>query len=214
VFLLKDTPVSLAPETKILKAKDLGAFSEVAKATYELEALKEKFRLEKEKLLADIQKNAEELYEQRKKEGYLDGLLEGKEEESMKIMDTVMASLSYLEKLEGDLVNLVTDSVQKILGEIDQQELIRRIVKKALNTIRGDRRVIIRVAPSNEETVRKELFVMLASKEDSRGFVELRADSRLGPTDCFLESELGNVNASLNTQLKNLKKAFETLIKS
>ena len=206
----KDRLLAPGPSQRVLKAGEALSFSELSEAAGELAAMKreweEKKRAEEELMLS----RAASLYEEKMREGYEEGLARGKEEESMKIMDAVLASISYLEKLEGDVAGLVLQCVERIMGETGREELIRGLVKKALSSMRGDRRLVLRVAPSNEESVRKELAGLFsAAGTESRGFVEIRPDPRLGPSACHLESELGNVDASLSTQLKNLRKAIE-----
>ncbi|MDR1578590.1 MAG: HrpE/YscL family type III secretion apparatus protein [Deltaproteobacteria bacterium] len=199
VFILNEPNLVVAPGVKVIKA------TSAQRLLTSLELVKSIVDLKKE-----AQTQAETEFFKRKEEGYKEGLAAGQAEYSLKIMDAVMASVEYLENLESGLVKLINDAVRKIIGEIPSDEVIVRIVKKALNSARSARRVLIRVSPQDEEAVR----AALEGNSGSESFLDIRADGRLSQGDCVLESELGLIEASLETQLKNLALAMESRIKN
>ena len=99
-------------------------------------------------------------------------------------------------------------SVRKILGEMNREDRIRAIVKTALANVRGQQKVTVRVAPSDEPVVSEALAAQTAGS-----FLTVVADARLEPDSCILESDLGVINASLSTQLKALEHAFSAKIR-
>lgn len=139
---------------------------------------------------------------------------EGRLEHAEKVMETVLSSVEYIEGIEATLVNVVAVAVRKVIGEIDENERIVRIVRNALVTVRNQQHVTIRVAPADEKAVRAELASMLASVPGGTSFLDVVPDARLERGACLLESELGVVDASLETQLKALENALRSKIAS
>jgi type III secretion protein L len=170
--------------------------------------------LEAEQLLAAvreqekaIQESAEEIYRKRHAQGYQDGIMAGKMEYSSKILEAVMSSVEYLESLETSIVRLVSEVTRKLIGEMDHDEVIVRLVRQALNSARSERKVLIRVSARDEAAVRRDLAALLHQRDGgAAGFLDILPDSELPPGSCILESEMGIIEASLETQLKNLEK--------
>ena len=158
---------------------------------------------------AEQDQAAAEAYRRRHEEGYREGLAAGQMEYADKIMDTVLSSVEYLEKLELELVRLVGEVTRKLIGEMDDRERIVRLVRQALASVRGQKRVVVRVSAREEAAVRASLAGLLARPEGgATDYLDVRADPDLPPGSCFLETELGVVEASLETQLRNLEKAL------
>ena len=158
-----------------------------------------------------MEKAALAAYEEKRLEGYRDGLEEGKLEHSEKMLETILTSVEFIENIENTLVNVVTQAIRKIIGEMDDRERIVAIVRNALNVVRGQQKVTVRVAPADEEAVLKAMAAM-TSASSGNAFLTVVADARLEKDSCILESELGVVDASLSTQLKALEHAFQSKI--
>ena len=196
MFRLNDDSIQPAAETKLIKSADLGQLFE---ASALLDAAREK--------AASLEKAALEAYEEKKLEGYRDGLEEGKLEHAEKMMETIISSVEFIEGIESTLVSVVNQAIRKIIGEMDDRERIVAIVRNALNVVRGQQKVTVRVSPADEEAILQALAAMTASSSGS-SFLTVVADVRLEKDSCILESELGVVDASLSTQLKALENAF------
>jgi len=160
-----------------------------------------------------IRVEAEAAYEERKREGYEDGLMEGRMEQAEKMMETAMQAVEYLEHIEESLVGVVMSALRKIIGELDDRERIVRVVRSALVSVRSQQRVLIRVCPSDEPAVREALAAMISSAPGGVSFLDVSADPRMKPGDCILESELGVVDAGLETQIRAIENALAGRIK-
>lgn len=204
LFQLVENHLSPRPDQLILKAEEAAVL------------------IEAEKLLAEIRERAREndlkameIYRQRHEEGYRDGLHAGKMEYAGKIMETVMSSVEYLEHLEVSLVRIVGEIVRKLVGEMDHGEMIVRLVRQALQTVKNERKVIIRVSARDEAAVRQGLGGLLQQHGGTEGgFLDLLSDPDMPPGSCLLESEMGVVEASLETQLKNLENVLLSRVKN
>jgi type III secretion protein L len=198
LFQFVEKRFSPAPGQWVVKADEAAAFF----AAEELLGIAQK----EEKRAAAL---AEEIYRKRHEEGYQDGILAGKLEYSAKILETVMSSVEYLENLETSLVRIVGEVTRKLIGEMDREEVIVRLVRQALNSVRSERRVLIRVAVRDEAAVRRDLAVLLQQRDGgAAGFLDILPDPELPPGSCILESEMGVIEASLETQLKNMEKTL------
>lgn len=201
LFRLTGNNLLPSPEARIIKAADLALMREGQAI---LDAARER--------AAEVERAAAEAYEERRQQGYDDGVLEGRMEHMEKMMETAMQAVEYLESMEESLVRVVGSAVRKIVGEMDSNERIVRIVRNALVTVRNQQRVIVRIAPSDESAVRESLGAMLISAPGSVSFLDVSADPRMNPGECMLESELGVVDASLETQFHALEQALASKI--
>lgn len=202
MFRLTEGSVRPAAGTKILKAEEYGLLLEA-------DALLAAAR----KQAGDMEKKAQEAYEQKREEGYRDGMEEGKLEHAEKMMETILSSVEFIEGIEDTLVSVVNQAIRKIIGDMDDKERIVHIVRTALNTVRGQQKVTVRVAPADEAAVSEALAAMTAGSSTGSAFLTIMADARLPRDSCILESELGVVDASLETQLKALENAFHSKIR-
>ena len=201
LFRLNTDSITPAAGTKLLKAEEYGLLLE---ADAIIAAAREK--------AAAMETASQEAYERRREEGYRDGLEEGKLEHAEKMMETILSSVEFIENIEDTLVSVVNQAIRKIIGDMDDKERIVRIVRTALNTVRGQQKVTVRVAPADESAVAEALSAMTAGSSGS-AFLTIVADARLARDSCILESELGVVDAGLETQLKALEHAFHSKIR-
>jgi type III secretion protein L len=198
LFQFIEKRLSPAPGQLIVKADEAAVFLEAA----ELLAVA---REEEARVVA----SAEGIYKERHEAGYRDGLMAGKLEYSAKIIETVMSSVEYLENLETVVVKIVGEVTRKLIGEMDHEEVIVRLVRQALRSVRSERRVRIRVSARDEAAVRRDLALLLQQRDGgASGFLDILPDPELPPGSCVLESEMGVIEASLETQLKNMEKTF------
>ena len=203
LFRLGRDAVTPAAGTRVLKASEASLLLE---AQTLLDAARER--------AAEMDREAQAAYERRREEGYRDGQEEGRLEHAEKVLETVLSSVEYIEGIESTLVRVVSEAIRKVIGEVDENERIVRIVRNALTTVRNQQRVLIRVAPADEKPVREALAAMLTAVPGSTSFVDVVGDARLERGACLLESELGVVDASLETLLKALENAFRAKIAS
>lgn len=195
---LTQSPLHLAPDTRLLKRDDYQAF------------------LSAKELLAALQREAEarrtELAQEearRLQAGYEQGLAQARQEMAARMLETVDRTVDYLAAIEHRVVDLVMMAVRKILGEFDDVELTARIVRQAMLLVRNQPQATIRVCPAQAEDLRARIDRLFAG-HTGPSLVEVVPDPRLGRGDCILETEIGMVDASLETQLKALEQAMRT----
>lgn len=187
-----------APGTRVLRQAEYLAWCE----TREL--------LEMAELAAQARRaEAEAEYERQRQKGYRDGMAQARQEMAARMLANAEQTVEYFSGLEHQVADLVMTALRKILGELDQTELMRRLVREALQTVSNQPFAILRVAPTQAASLKERLPELLAA-HGALGRVEVQADARLAETDCILETDIGVVEASLEAQLEALDRAMRS----
>lgn len=195
--VLIDGTLHIDPAAKVLKASDYLLY------------LEGKGIIEKaEEKAAQIIDAAKVVYEQEKHRGHEDGLAESKVDQADQMLKVVSRTINYLSEVEKSLADILMSGVKKIIGEFDQEELAVNLVRNALQHVRNEKQVTIRIPPSQFKMVKARLNGILAEYKGV-GFIDLVADQRLSTGDCIMESEIGVVDASVDLQITALQKRFE-----
>ena len=165
-----------------------------------------------EKIRSDagmILKQVEEEFEKNKKEGFSQGRDEGFSSVTEQVMAFEKMKEDFYEKAEENIIRLVTQVAEKVIGKIVQEngEAIKAIVKQAIESSLGDR-ILIRVSPEDYKTVS-------AAESEFRDILDrtkrltFKEDESIAQGGCVVETEVGTIDARLETQLKAIKKALE-----
>lgn len=196
MLCLKSSGLDIIPDGPVLKRDQ---YAEVLEAGRLIALAEEEARMIREKALQE----AEEM----RQAGYAKGLEEGREEIAEHIVATMGQSAAYFSKVENVLVDVVMRALRRMLGEFDRSELVENVVKQALQTLRNEGHVVVRVPPEQAEGLRGRLDSLLASSPRVQ-FLQVLPDPRLPDDGCVLETEIGVVDASLETQLRAIEKAL------
>ena len=197
--ILSNIQLDLDPSCRILKAEDYVVYLEAREVISAAQQEAE-----------DIIAKARKTYEEEKRRGYQEGLAEIKGEQADHILKVVSRTINYLSEIEDTLANILIGGVKKIIGECDHKALAISLVKNALQHVRNEKHVTIRIAPGEYEAVQGQLNDILAEYKGV-GFIDLVADPRLSAGDCIMESEIGVVDASVDVQMKALQKRFDKI---
>ncbi|MGB1270827.1 MAG: HrpE/YscL family type III secretion apparatus protein [Endozoicomonas sp.] len=197
--ILNNTKLEIDPGCNVLKSDDYRVYLEARDVLTEAR-----------QQASEIVDHSKEIYQQEKERGYQDGLEESKAEQAEQMLAVVSRTIKYLSDVEHTLADILLSGVKKIIGEFDQEQLAVNLVKNALQHVRNEKQVTIRVPPSQHNMVKSRLNDILADYKGV-GFVDLVADPRLSTGDCIMESEIGVVDASVDVQLEALHKHFAQL---
>lgn len=197
MLLLKKKSFEVENAESVIKAEDVAALVKteaiIAAAEEEAKAIAAQAQVE---------------YENEKRRGYEDGLAAGRAEILQKKLDLVEESVKYMQKVEGEISELVIRAIKKCLSEIGNTEVVTSIVKKSMKAIvRNQREVTVKVSPAMVETVKKWSETIMA-EFPTLTFVEVVEDARLNDTACVVDTAAGSVEASIDGQLKALEESF------
>ncbi|WOG29318.1 HrpE/YscL family type III secretion apparatus protein [Endozoicomonas sp. 8E] len=191
--------LTIDPSAKVLKSQDYADY------------------LESEKIVSKARDHAREIleqsrqaYEKEKQRGYEEGLAESKVDQAEQMLKVVSRTINYLSEVEKALADILMSGIKKIIGEYDQEELAVSLVKNALQHVRNEKQVTIRIPPSQFKMVKARLNEILGEYKGV-GFIDLVSDERLSTGDCIMESDIGVVDASVDLQIKALQKRFERI---
>ncbi|PTY07830.1 HrpE/YscL family type III secretion apparatus protein [Opitutaceae bacterium EW11] len=198
---LKQSGAEIVADGPILKAADFGAVLEAQEIVARAEAE-----------AAWIREEARKEYERQKELGYREGLEQGKAEMAERVVSTFEQSSRYVSKLEDALIDVVIKSTRRMVGEFESRERVERIVRKALELLRNQNQVRIRVSPAQAEWLQGRVAGLLGAFPRIQ-FLDVQPDSRLADDGCVLETELGVIDATVETQLRAIEKALVRAIK-
>ncbi|MET4695766.1 HrpE/YscL family type III secretion apparatus protein [Endozoicomonas lisbonensis] len=197
--VLTDGMLHIDPAARVLKATDYARYLEAKDIIQSAEQRAEQ-----------IIEAAKAAYEQEKQKGYEDGVTESRIDQADQMLKVVSRTINYLAEVETALAEILMSGVKKIIGEFDQEELAVNLVRNALQHVRNEKQVTIRIPPSQFKMVKAKVNDILAEYKGV-GFIDLVADQRLSTGDCIMESEIGVVDASVDLQIAALQKRFEKI---
>lgn len=212
VYFLSKEPTALRPAGGIIKANQ---YLDFIRAEEMITSAAKKA----EEMIARAQQHAEQIitsakttYQQEKERGYREGLEKGQAEISGQLTAATAETASYLDNIAQKTVELTMRMLKTILGQIDNRELVEKIVFKTIKGVRDEGRITIRVHPECVDHV-KEKITLYATESGQPDLFEVVGEPRLDKHGCILESEIGYVDSSLGTQLKAIRESFEKGIK-
>lgn len=109
-----------------------------------------------------------------------------------------------LTEVEASLVDVVTESVQKIIHGFDDETLVRNTVRSGLELVRGGSKLTVRVHPHMLSAVQEQL----SEFKEGISHIEVLPDAILKVDECILESDVGIVSASVEQQVEALIKSL------
>lgn len=153
------------------------------------------------------------LREQARAEGYREGLAAAEREAAERLLSRSIETGDWLRAVENRLVEATIRAVERVIGEMDDVVLTRRIARAALREMRGVGAVALHVAPQTAEAVRDEIDLVTAPFAMALGgmeIVEVVGDETISPGGAVLKSAAGVVDARLENQMAALCSALES----
>lgn len=178
--------------TKILKAAE---YSRLVEA----HAILDEARRHAAEILAEAERKAQE----RLQSGFAEGLKKSKETSSAYMLGIMSKSRDYLQENEERMVALVIAVLRKILGSMDEKEVVVRMVRTAMAVVSRQSQVRVMVAPDMVDTVKAQLGHILQPYPNI-STVDVAGDAKLLGDQCILETKVGRVETSLESQLKSI----------
>jgi type III secretion protein L len=156
-------------------------------------------------LIEDAQQEKDALFEESSERGYAAGLDKWNEA----LAEAWSRRDDFLARNEAELVKLAVAIAKKIVRHNIEagSDVVLQAVKEALKSVRGERRITIKVNPSEEDELREQAnsLKLLGSEV---GDVVIVGNPSVAAGGCIVESELGVVDAQVDTQLASIEKAL------
>jgi type III secretion protein L len=123
------------------------------------------------------------------------------------LMELTEKKREALAQTETDMIRLSIRVAARILGrELRQHpDSVVDIVTQAIQTVRGQTKLLIRVNPSDLSYLQQNREQLMNRVGQSK-IIDFQSDSKVQPGGCIIESEAGTVNAQLKVQLEIMER--------
>lgn len=167
-------------------------------------------------MLDAVWDKAEKAYYQGLDEGYKIGLEKGRAESQevavnfRRTLETLdLSLLEFYSGVERWSVKLAMNLAEKIIGRAAEQhqELVKQTVRQAIQETADKTRILVRVHPSDYETLKALRSEITALSEGIEHF-KIEADGAVTPGSCRVETPSGLLDADFTTQLRELRRAL------
>lgn len=184
-LVLADDNALLTSDRPVIKRSDRVNFSDALALLHETTALRDRARDE-----ADNARNAARL------EGLTEARLASHEAMATGLTEIARAIDTHAEGRRADIAGAAFAAARAIIGDMDDTDVMQRIVDRTLARLDGDKPVTIEVAPA--------LVAALAEHTARLDHVTVSENRDFGPTDCHIHSAQGQIVASLSIQFDAL----------
>jgi type III secretion system HrpE/YscL family protein len=192
----------LIPSRGVISKEAVGAREEAAK-------LISKAREEAKRILEQarkLKKNMAGRVEVERKRGYDKGYEEGLARVTEILASATAEREKMLMEAEPEVVNMVFQIAEKILGDAVEKGAIVAVVKQALSEAIGER-ITVRVHPDDLEMVRSAEPELKERLQNIKSLITV-ADESIEVGGCAVDTEVGTIDAQLSTQLAAIKKSL------
>ena len=186
--------------------------------------------MESEKIIDDAKQRAELLFEQKKQQGYQEGvsrlqdeILERREhlEEEFRQKEAELEQTAQvlqkdyeakLDSMEADMVDVMIRVFHKVFNiQFDNtKQILLHLIKDTLLGIDAGKNFIIRVAESNYKFIESHV-ADIKEKIGNDVTIDVVNDMNLEENDCIIETATGVYNCGIDMVLSNLEKDIKSL---
>lgn len=177
-------------------------------------------------MLREAFEQADGIRESAREEGFEAGRQAGFEEGRAVAESLIQEALAVKEQIlehkrktaksvEIDTVQLIIDTVERILGKHIQEDydLILGIVKLAMDKLTYTESLVLRVSPEDFDmaiSVKDQLLALAENVDD----IKIKPDKSLKQGSCILDAASGSIDSSIWTQFEQIKEGFEEMLAS
>ena len=144
------------------------------------------------------------VYSDQNKQGYEEGIEEGKKSIAWLMTDVATEAAVFKQKIEGQIVDTIVVVLKNIFEKIGDDNLLRQIVTKTLRSYRNQKEITIRVCPAQKEKV-ESVVEKMQKLGKLRGFIEIVGDISLDRGRCMVHTEFASVDVGIDVQLHMIK---------
>ena len=178
---------------------------EAHEASLEAKDILAKAQEQAAQLLEDAQQEKDALFEESSEQGYAAGL----DKWNDALAEAWSRRDAFLLRNEAELVRLAVAIAEKVVRrsvEADS-DVVVQAVKEALKSVRGEKRITIKVNPSEEDVLREQASCLRLLGSEV-GDLVIVGNPAIAAGGCIVESELGVIDAQIDTQLASIEKAL------
>ena len=195
-FLITTENLQLLSERKVLKEAEYAALLDASQVVATAQA-------EARRIAQQAQASAAES----ERRGHEEGLQRAQSEYAQRLVGDAMASQRQLHALRETMAGIVVKAVGQFLSDADPAEQFEAALLRVDSLIRHEPFVTVRVAPSQEDTLREVLAHML---EESRWGMDVavQPDPSLAEGACIVHTASGTLEIGIDAQLEAFRRAL------
>lgn len=125
--------------------------------------------------------------------------------EVLALISTVQANVKNCDK---HILNLVHQSIEKILGHFDKSELLAQVIQQGIKELCGQYNLKLRIHPIDEECARSALDGLKIS-QGTNPIGHLEVTTSIEPGRCYLVGDGGLLDISLASQVDHIIDGLE-----
>ncbi|MBC8130271.1 MAG: type III secretion system stator protein SctL [Rhizobiaceae bacterium] len=148
-------------------------------------------------------------YEEERRRGYEEGLAAARLDAAERLLRENDALDRSLAALEGGIVDIVIESVRRLVAEFDDRAKAETLVRRALKQMRREKRAELRVAPSQFDEMRGAIDGIIEDFPEV-DLVDVVEDAALEAPQIILETSIGRVEGDLGASLQALEAAIRS----
>lgn len=160
---------------------------------------------------ARLVEKATTVYEAEKARGYAEGLRRAGEEAARQLVRETELLQVRLEALEAELADVVVDCVRAIMRDFDDRSVAFSLVRAALEKMRREKSLHLRVPPSLIKEVRAEIG-LLRSEFAGIETIDVVVDQSLVPPRMILESGIGRIDLDVGQGIERLRSVLKSAL--
>ncbi len=156
----------------------------------------DRMKAEAERLLAA----ARESYAVERARGALEGQRAGSREALHLLNEAEQAVKVLVDSLEAEIALLAVSIAERILGELDDQQLMIRAAERAIADLRHDDSATLYMAPRYVDALRERL-----SRRKTGAAVSVEPSPTMDSRGCTISTDRGSIDASISRQLEMVR---------
>jgi flagellar assembly protein FliH len=207
ITLINHTEGSCATDQLVLSQSQVNKIESIETLLTELKQLKDS-KLER---LRYFEKKGYE-------EGYIKGLSNSARDVKQlfsQYLDSTTESVIETHTLtQQSILDLALNITRKIADELGPEEVVTGIAQRAVNQLKSDNPIEIKVHTDHAENVKQRLDSLNANHKGIKPTIEVIPDHNIGELDCVISSDLGVTEASFEKQLKSLERQLGRAVKT
>jgi type III secretion protein L len=196
-FLITTENLQLLGERKVLKEAEYATLLDAAQVI-------ESARGEARRIVELAAAQAE----QRRREGYEEGLRQARAEQADSLLASALGTAGQMRALRQSMAQIVARAVQQFLADAEPAQLMAAAMQRVDALVRHEPFIVARVAPAQEASLR-EALARLGGEAPWSAHTSIVVDASLAEGACVLQTPSGSLEIGVAAQIEVFRRAIE-----
>ena len=196
-FLITTENLQLLGERKVLKEAEYATLLDAAQVI-------DSARAEARRIVELAAAQAE----QRRLEGYEEGLRQARAEQADSLLASALGTAGQMRALRQSMAQIVARAVQQFLADAEPAQLMAAAMQRVDALVRHEPFIVARVAPAQEAALR-EALARLGGEAPWSAHTSIVVDAALADGACVLQTPSGSLEIGVDAQIEVFRRAVE-----